>query len=112
VKRKRLLWLLSPLVILALLIGSIPASADIPGFPHPFYGTLTIDGSDASVGTVVTAKVGEVQVGSITTTAEGQYGDHPNAYLIVGADIEVETGATINFYADGVEATETYAFSP
>ncbi len=104
--------LLLPLVILALLFAAVPAYADIPSMPHPFYGTLTISGSAASVGTVVTAKVAEVQVGSYTTTVAGQYGDHPNAYLIVGADIAIETGATINFYADGTVTDQTSAFSP
>jgi len=110
-KRKRG-WLLGPLVILALLLCAIPAYASIPGMPHPFYGTLNIGGSLAPVGTVVTAEVGGVECGTITTTVEGQYGG-PGAYdpkLVVSGDIE--TGATIYFYADGNVANETYPFSP
>jgi hypothetical protein len=109
-KRKRG-WLLCPLVILALLLCAIPAYADIPTIPHAFYGTLTISGSSAPVGTVVTAKVGGVQCGSITTTVAGQYGGSGavDAKLAVSGDIA--TGATIYFYAGGNMAGQTYAFS-
>ena len=114
-KRKRG-WLLYPLIILVLLLSALPAYADvptdIPAMPHPFYGTVTIGGSDASVGTVVTAKVGGVQYGSITTTVAGQYGGSGafDAKLLVEGDIA--TGATISFYVNGVDTTQTYAFSP
>ncbi len=114
-KRKRG-WLLYPLITLVLLLGAVPASADIPtdlpGIPHAFYGTLTISGSPAAVGTVVTAKVGGVQYGSITTTVAGQYGGSGafDAKLLVEGDIA--TGATISFFVTGVDTTQTYAFSP
>lgn len=57
-KRKRG-WLFYPLMIVALLLCAVPAYADTPTLPHAFYGTLTISGSSAAVGTVVKAKVGE-----------------------------------------------------
>ncbi|MFC2008224.1 hypothetical protein ACFLT0_00845, partial [Chloroflexota bacterium] len=76
-KRKRG-WLLYPLIVMVLVLSAIPAFAavpmELPAIPHAFYGTLTIDGSSAPVGTVVTAKVGGVECGSITTTVAGQYG--------------------------------------
>jgi len=104
-------WLLCPLVILALFLCVIPAYADIPTLPHAFYGTLTIGGSPAPVGTVVTAKVGGVQCGSITTTVVGQYGGSGafDAKLTVSG--EIATGATIYFYAGGSVANETSTFS-
>jgi len=109
-KRKRG-WLFYPLIIVALLLCAIPAHAAIPTLPHAFYGTLTVGGSAASVGTVVTAKVAEVQCGSITTTVEGQYGGSGafDAKLTVSG--EIATGATISFYVDDVDTTQTYAFS-
>jgi len=110
-KRKRG-WLLAPLVILALLLCAVPAYADIPTIPHAFYGTLTIGGSPAPVGTVVTAKVGGVECGSITTTVAGQYGGSGAFDEKLSVSGEIETGATIYFYADGNEADQTYAFSP
>jgi len=114
-KRKRA-WLLYPLIILAVVLCAVPALADtpakLPTIPHAFYGTVTIGGSDAPVGTVVTAKVGGVQCGSITTTVAGQYGGSGafDEKLTVTGDIE--TGATISFFVNGVDTTQTYAFSP
>ena len=110
-KRKKR-WLLCPLIIVALLLCAIPAYADIPTMPHAFYGTLTINGSPAPVGTVVTAKVGDVECGSITTTVAGQYGGSGAFDEKLCVTGEIATGATINFYAGGSQAAETYAFSP
>jgi len=109
-KRKRG-WLFYPLIIVALLLCTIPAYADMPTLPHAFYGTLTISGSPAAVGTVVKAKVGGVECGSITTTVAGQYGGSGafDAKLLVSG--EIETGATIYFYANNSVAGQTYAFS-
>jgi len=110
-KRKRK-WLLCPLIIVALLLCAIPAYADTPALPHAFYGTLTIEGSPAPIGTVVTAKVGGVQCGSITTTVAGQYGGSGafDPKLTVTGDIA--TGATISFFVGGIDTLQTYPFSP
>ena len=106
-------WVLVPVIILALaLCAVIPADVahGIPAMPHAFHGTITIGGSDAAIGTVITAKIDGVQKGSYTTTVAGQYGNPSELdYLIVSGDIE---GATIYFYADGNVANETYAFEP
>ncbi len=114
-KRKRG-WLLYPLIVLVLVLSAIPAYADtpmdLPAIPHPFYGTVTIGGSDAPVGTVVTAKVGGVQCGSITTTVAGQYGGSGAFDDKLSVTGDIETGATISFFVDGVDTTQTYPFSP
>jgi len=109
-KRKRG-WLFYPLIIVALLLCALPAHADIPTMPHAFYGTLTVGGSSAAVGTVVTAKVGGVECGSITTTVEGQYGGSGAFDEKLAVTGEIATGATIYFYAGTSVAEETYAFS-
>jgi hypothetical protein len=109
-KRKRG-WFFYPLIIVALLLCAIPAHADIPTMPHAFYGTLTVGGSAASVGTVVTAKVGGVECGSITTTVEGQYGGSGAYDEKLAVTGEIADGATIYFYVGGSEANETYPFS-
>jgi len=108
-KRKRG-WFFYPLIIVALLLCALPAYADIPALPHPFYGTLTIDDSAAPVGTVVTAKVGEVECGSITTTVEGQYGGSGAFDEKLNVSGEIADGATIYFYAGTNVADQTYAF--
>jgi len=113
-KRKRR-WFLYPLIVLTLLLSAIPVYADtpteLPTMPHAFYGTATIGGLTAPVGTVVTAKVGGVECGSITTTVEGQYGGSGafDSKLAVTGDIA--NGATISFYVGGSLAVETYTFS-
>ena len=114
-KRKRG-WLLYPLIILAVVFSALPAFAavpmDLPPIPHAFYGTVTIDGSAAPVGTVVTAKVGGVEYGNITTTVAGLYsgsGAFDEKLMVTG---EIDTGATIYFYANGNVTNQTYAFSP
>ena len=109
-KRKRG-WLLGPLVILALLLCAIPVYASIPTIPHAFYGTLTIGGSPAAVGTVVTAEVGEVECGSITTTVAGQYGGSGAFDEKLSVSGDIETGAEIKFYVNGSEAIQTSTFS-
>jgi len=114
-KRKRG-WLLYPLIILAMVLCAAPAFAavpmDLPSIPHAFYGTLTVGGSDAPVGTVVMAKVGGVQCGSITTTVAGQYGGSGAFDAKLAVTGEIETGATISFFVNDVDTTQTYAFSP
>jgi len=104
-KRKRG-WLLYPLIILAVVLCAVPAYAavpmDLPSIPHAFYGTLTIGGSNAPVGTVVTAKVGGVQCGSITTTVAGQYGGSGAFDAKLTVTGEIETGATISFFLSTV----------
>ena len=114
-KRKRG-WLLYPLIILAMVLCAAPAFAavpmDLPSIPHALYGTVTIGGSDAPVGTVVTAKVGGVQCGSITTTVAGQYGGSGAFDEKLTVTGEIATGATISFFVNGVDTTQIYAFSP
>jgi len=112
-KRKRV-WLLCPLIVVALLLCAVPAYASIPTMPHAFYGTLTIAGSPAAVGTVVTAKVNEVQCGSITTTVTGQYGGSGAFDEKLTVTGEIETGADISFFINGTATGQAYDydFSP
>ena len=85
-----------------------PAPPTLPAFPHLFYGELHADGTPAPVGTVVEAKVnGEVR-GSIITTEAGIYATFELQPLLVQGDIE--EGATIEFYADGVKCNEIGIF--
>jgi hypothetical protein len=79
-----------------------------PAFPHLFYGELHADGTPAPVGTLVEAKVnGEVR-GSIISTEAGIYATLELRPLLVQGDIE--EGATIEFYADGVKCNEIGIF--
>lgn len=79
----------------------------LPSLPCSFYGNLTINDEDASIGTVVIAKVDGEEVGSITTTEIGKYGG-PGALdqkLVVNEP--TSGGDLIIFYINGVEADQT-----
>jgi hypothetical protein len=88
---------------LVLLLALSPVSSIVAqGLGHAFYGTVKIDGGDADIGTVISARVGGTEYGSSTVTTPGQYA------LIVQGDIA--GGATIHFYVDGQEADQTFLF--
>ncbi|UCH43518.1 MAG: hypothetical protein JSW16_02960, partial [Dehalococcoidales bacterium] len=104
-RRSGLLGLALSLVLLASLPTAVVSAEP---YPHSFYGTLTIGGSPAPIGTEVTAVV-EGGSGNITTTEVGKYGDPGTGpKLVVGGDIE--QGALIEFYADGSKADQTAYF--
>ena len=61
-------------LLLVLIIGI--ASADdviIPLKPHEFYGTVTINGAPAPVGTSIIAKMWGTSHGTFTTVSPGTY---------------------------------------
>ena len=88
-----------------------PVAYAVPLMPHTFYGTVKINGDNAPTGTVVTAKVGGVERGSYTTTEVGKYGSLAEAdHLVVQGD--VDEGATIKFYVNSVDTTQTASFIP
>lgn len=113
--RKKGIWLLAAVLCLLLTFSmAVPAFANEgpPPTPNSFYGTVTIaGGSPAPVGTVITAKVAEVECGSITTTVEGQYGSSSplGPWLVVQGYID--QGTTIDFYIGGAEANENGSFN-
>lgn len=99
--------------ILALLVGlcATPVSAQGPPLPHTFYGAVEINDSPAPVGTEVEARGEGVLTGiegnPITVTEAGMYGGPgpSDPKLVVQGDIE--EGATITFYVNGVVADQT-----
>jgi hypothetical protein len=79
-----------------------------PTVPHSFYGTLTIGGNPAPVGTVVEARGSGVHTAqgeypTLTTTEEGKYGNPGvREQLVVQGDLG--GGEDIFFYVNGVQA--------
>jgi len=102
---------LTMLTITCLLLASImmpgitqPAYAQQPpSLPQLFWGSITIDGSNAPVGTQVTAKINDVQQGSYTVSTAGSYGN-----MLVQNGNE---GDTVQFYING-SAVQTAIFHP
>jgi hypothetical protein len=88
---------------LILLLALSPISSIVAqGMGHAFYGTVKIDGGNADIGTIISARVDGTVYGSSTVTTPGQYA------LIVQGDIA--GGTTIHFYVDGQEADQTFLF--
>ena len=103
---RRMLWLL---ILLAL---AAPASA-FPALPAEFSGSVTIDGSPAPAGTVVTARIDDRDCGSLTLTVAGVYGGDNlfNERLIVSGE-EGDAGKTVTFLVNGVKASRTAVYTP
>ena len=94
-------------LFLALLLCSMPVAAQLPVMPHSFWGTVTIDGSPAPDGTVVSAHIGGLSWP--TTTSGGQYGYSPT--FMIPADDPATTekdgglnGDEIVFKVNGIVA--------
>jgi len=101
------------ILLLGLVAGAAAAAGGTPPvLPHAFYGDVTIGGSPAPAGTVITAKIGGTECGSIQTTDAGKYGSPDESLgnrLIVTGTADQE-GAIITFYVNGVAAQETATF--
>ena len=100
------------LVCLLLLVPML-AFAQPPALPHMFYGSLSIGGQAAPLGTVVEVRGANVTTGitgnPISTTVVGQYGSVSEPRLYVQGP-NIENGDTIEFYVNGAKASETYQF--
>ncbi|MEW5897885.1 MAG: S-layer homology domain-containing protein, partial [Bacillota bacterium] len=91
-----------------------PEETPMPSIPAAYYGSVTINGSPALVGTVIKAMVDGVEEGMITITEAGIYGDQSAGgnKLIVGASGNVKPGSTVTFSVDNVKASESIVFRP
>ncbi|MCK9307851.1 MAG: hypothetical protein M0P17_10030, partial [Methanoculleus sp.] len=96
------------------LVAGAAAAGGTPAVPQELYGGVTIGGSPAPAGTVITATIGGTEYGTIQTTEAGRYGDpdpfETNRLLV--KTTEDRAGETITFYVDGVAAQETTVFTP
>ncbi|MCK4883313.1 MAG: cadherin-like domain-containing protein, partial [Candidatus Diapherotrites archaeon] len=87
-------------------LGINPDNSEPPILPAFFYGTLTIDGNPASVGTEIISKIDEEERDLFTTLVEGHYGYHPwNRFIINGNSTDLEK--TVQFYINELMAEET-----
>ena len=100
------MYLKTGLILLSLIILVSGVSA-IPPLPYEFYGNATINGTLAPAGTLIIAKLGNVEVGNITVSAVGVYGGSGtfDKRLVVNGD-EKQIGQYITFWAEGNEAAQ------
>jgi hypothetical protein len=94
------------LFCLSLLV--LPVAAQPPGLPHLFHGAVTVDGQPAPTGAQVEVRGPEVVTGSesnpLTVTVPGRYGGPGVFDLKLMAQGNVEPGAPLEFYVEGVRA--------
>ena len=88
-------------IIMAVIPAAVVKADSFPTIPNQFYGTVKNNGSLVSSGYAVVAKVGGTTVATTTTDSSGQYGYNSAFY------VATDDGNTIEFYVNGVEATQT-----
>jgi len=99
---------------LALQIVAAPVVA-FPQLGHYFYGQVTLDGLAAPEGTVVVARVGDLEYRT-TTDAQGRYGYSPKTLRVAADDPQTPAkegaspGEFIDFYIGGVNTWIYYPF--
>ena len=100
------------LLVCLLVLVPTPVLAQ-PPLPHMFYGSLTIGGEAAPVGTVVEARGTNVTTGiqgnPVSITVVGQYGSASEPSLYVQGP-NIKNGDIIEFYINGAKANQTYQF--
>jgi len=101
------------ILLLGLVAGAAAAGDTPPAFPHVLYGSVTIGGSPAPAGTVITATIGGTECGLVQTVEAGRYGspDESRGNRLVVAAATDQAGETITFYVNGVAAPETVTFA-
>ena len=100
------LIVLSLIVVQVAGLGTAAAQQmDPPALPHQFYGTVTLNGTAAPDGTLVSAEVNGVEA-KTGTTREGKYGyDTGDLFRVDGT-----AGDEVVFKVNGVAAEEAGVF--
>lgn len=91
-------------------------SAGAPALPSEFYGTVTIDGAPAPVGTLLSAKINDAERGRFVLEEAGKYGG-PGTFdqrlKVVAEEGDLTAGTPrITFWIDGQKAWQETAFQP
>ena len=98
--------LLLALALVLCLVMPVAGQGLPPNPPESFWGNVTLNGSPAPAGTVVSARVGGVEVASTTVDSQGRYGEKQawlgtwstTGSLVVSADYD---GQTVQFFIGG-----------
>ena len=97
------------LSILMMLFGMVAmvSADDVAPRPNEFYGTVTLNGADAPVGTVINAYIDGEIIGTIKVTTAGEYGEMPglNYLKVNGNDGEI---ISFTIGAENVEQAVTW----
>ena len=98
---------LSILMMLSGMVAMVSADGAAP-IPNEFYGTVTLNGADAPVGTVINAYIDGESIGTIEVTTAGKYGEMPglNYLKVNGNDGEI---ISFTIGAETVDQTVTWS---
>jgi hypothetical protein len=98
-------------IAILFVMGIIGVSFAIPGIPHAFYGSVTVNGEPSPDGVVVSAKIDGIVVAT-TTTKSGGYGYSPNIFYVDDPQGNRAVGPkTIQFFLNGVDTGKIASFS-
>jgi hypothetical protein len=94
-------------IILLSLIALVSVGSAVPPLPYEFHGNATLNGTPIPAGTVIIAKIGDLEVGNITVETAGSYGGSGtfDKRLVVNGD-EKQIGEYITFWAMDMQAAE------
>lgn len=104
------------LLLAAILFTGIVTADELPGIPPlpaQYYGTAVIDGKPAPVGTIITARIGDETIGTITTTEPGAFGSEGTfgAKLLAAPASSDAEGKEVSFLLGSNVAAETVRFA-
>lgn len=80
----------------------------IPGVPHAFYGYVVVNSAPALDGTVIIAKINNVEVAR-TTTKDGRYG-YPLGSFYVDDPNNNRAGKEVRFFVNNVDTVQVLYF--
>jgi len=91
-------------------------SAGAPALPCEFYGTVTIDGSPAPAGTIISAKINDAERGRYVLEEAGIYGG-PGTFdqrlKVIAEEGDLVSGSSkITFWINGQKAWQETVFQP
>jgi hypothetical protein len=94
-------------IILISLIILVSGVSAVPPLPYEFYGNATINGTPVPPGTIISAKIGETEVGNISVGISGVYGGSGtfDKRLVINGD-EKQIGQYITFWIKDQEAAQ------
>ncbi|WP_180371642.1 Ig-like domain-containing protein, partial [Neomoorella thermoacetica] len=104
--------LLVLIFVFTLLVPGFALAQEQPVLPAAYYGTVTLNGQPAPIGTIIVARIGGEVRGQITVENVGEYGgpgDPLALKLKVNGTMEDE-GKPVTFEVAGIQASETVAF--
>ena len=109
-KQKQIMFTIFAVLFIALAISAY-AQVTQPQLPHFFYGTAKVDSTDLPSGSVIIAKVSNVEKGRLTTTT-GEYGGPSDSddKLVVPTTGNIAENAQIEFFVSTVKANEVAQF--